>query len=58
MSKDDLKQDRMKIHDLLTKGTVSAEDAERHLVLTSMIADRMRQRRSIRQASTSMFQAV
>ncbi len=31
MAKDELKQERMKILDLLTKGTITAEDAERLL---------------------------
>ncbi len=37
MSKDDLKQERMKILDLLTKGVITPEDAER---LLSAMGDR------------------
>lgn|GEM_PF-314379 len=37
MGKEDFKQERMKILDMLTKGTISAEDAER---LLSAIGDR------------------
>ena len=37
MARDEMKQERMKILDLLTKGTISAEDAER---LLSAIGDR------------------
>lgn len=37
MAKDELKQERMKILDMLTKGTITAEDAER---LLSAIGDK------------------
>lgn len=37
MAKDEMKQERMKILDMLTKGTITAEDAER---LLSAIGDR------------------
>lgn len=37
MARDEMKQERMKILDLLTKGTITAEDAER---LLSAIGDR------------------